>query len=256
MPYSRHSRNNWKGETVSFCRRRLTNLYSLAICLAILAVIFFVKVQESDKTSLPPQNQNEQDSNINIQESHRRSGVAFSKELLPSKLIQFLNCDVFEEDTGEVTSKIFDYFHIKIEDRAPIRREIAAALNQFQIKEASRAEVISTPQDSYILLKDCSDSASGAFDNLATNLEHYIWANKAKNLTNLMKKQLRDGGKNPVEVALTMGEGGQYMFSKKIFYPNGGQKSFEEYYITGTDFSEMARWQHLSHLTEPPLKDK
>jgi hypothetical protein len=169
--------------------------------------------------------------------------------VLPLKIVNLLNTQVIEEDTGEVTHKFFEQFQIRQSERAKVRAAIGKVLEEFRVIEASKAKLISTEKDTFVRLEDCSKEVEGIFTAMVEELEPSFGSSRAVGMEVLLRKQLRHGGTEPMEIGLVKTDGGQYLLSKRTFDQHGFRKSLEETaFLASGSFSELNRWKCLEQI--------
>ncbi|WP_265594657.1 hypothetical protein [Haloferula sp. BvORR071] len=177
-------------------------------------------------------------------------------QALPPELVPLLAVNVFEEDTGEVSPRIYSYFQITKEERPLVRREIAKALEQFKAAELKRAKLVSTVGERYIKLADCSDLAKQIFEDFSRNLGQTLGSERTNGMKALLKKQLREGGRTLMEVGVVKSGSGQLLLSKRLLDSRGIEISMDEStYLKGTDLSEFARWDAIHPLHEGKIAE-
>ena len=175
-----------------------------------------------------------------------------SPAILPLAAVKLLQIEAFEDDTGQLTRKFSDAFGMSREERKKAQALLSSHLEVFAEAELSQAEIIEENEEGFIRLNPCHTEVAAASNAMRESLSEVLGAERGDAAFALLEKQLRDGGRNRLEISFTAIEGGsQWVLVRDLFDATGSRIShLEGPRLLNAEYKSLARWRHLSKLFE------
>ena len=158
---------------------------------------------------------------------------------MPLGAFQFMQLDPIDDQTGNLTQELFETFLFTQSESSAVSSSFARFFDRFLAIEADHSNLAETKDEAFIAVNSCADDAAALFSKLEADLAPILGADRAAAVCTLVKKELRQGGTQPLEVGFVIiDEAGNGAISLR-----GDQYGQTE--IRGR-LDQFARWKVLS----------
>ncbi len=185
------------------------------------------------------------------QEADTGKGSTAEKEAvtLPLALVRKMDCEVFDEDSGNLTPAFVELLRLTREERTKVRPVIADHLVAFGEVELANHEVDQKWGYPVLTLRPCEEQSAALGQKLVAALEPVVGPSRAQAAEMLVAHQFRDGGRYWVELSITQrSDGLGYDFNRKIGDRRGSANSQIQTIVPNCNYSRSARWRHLDRI--------
>lgn len=240
---------NFKLLLASVPSRKLSLVVGCPIFLMAAFMLLRTLLSSNDTTSPTPKNALDQTrsdtrfvgDNGALSDARRQPDGDASDGLvkLPIQTIRLLNVDAIDDVTGALNSQLTEMLLLSATEGNKVNQVFAEFFAHFLEIEANHSSKVSSENETYIAVGACASEAKPLFASLFGKLSEILGKKRAESLCVLVKKELRNGGAEPLEVGFVIiNEKGDGAITLK-----GGPYGQTE--IRGR-LNNFARWKVLS----------
>jgi hypothetical protein len=170
---------------------------------------------------------------------------------LPMKMVKNLEIDGYEEKSGKLTRELAVTLSLSYDEFSRTEELFSVLFDAFRDLEASKSELVEDTTGTYVAVASCQAEAQPLFENFERDLSRVIGKDKAAAANSLIRKQLRNGGADSLELGhVATGTSGEPAISKRFVAPTGA--AYSE--IDGEPsvlMQDVARWRILGERFFP-----
>lgn len=184
---------------------------------------------------------------VNATVTDHNSGV--NRSALTPRIGGLLDLIAFEWDTGEVSPKLLSSLGVARSDRKAVDNAVKDCVGKFKVLEMENSKLVSGDGQHYVVLNKCEEKAHGLFKDVEKKLAEIVGDESAGAITSLLSSQLRNGGRDQVEIGFVSTSDGQFLLSERTLSRQGVETSLKEnVFANHPDLGIYFRWEHLQPI--------
>ncbi|WP_265594033.1 hypothetical protein [Haloferula sp. BvORR071] len=182
---------------------------------------------------------------INAANGDEAKKTGINNVAIPLGLIKSSNIKAFDDKACQLSDDVISLLSLNYREKPRVEELVSSVIRDFLQIEAEHSQLISNGDDLYIKVNPCAEAAKSLFLRLSKELEAVVGCERASVITVLISKQLRNGGKDAIELGnVAIPETGKTAILWRLVNDRGEEYSSIEG-DSGVAMKDLARWKTL-----------